>query len=151
MKKKIYPLILFTMLGFVYSQFATANPLPSNVTLPAGTLVLLETNEQLKSEVMTVGRIVKCRVIADVVVDGKVVIRTGAVATARVKRIQPTTYNESERLTLVALSAKAVDGQMIALSGTEQTTKGLMPNEPVRVHIGTPLNGNVVNNYSVCP
>lgn len=121
------------------------------VDLPLGTLVTLELTEQLKSEEMTVGRIVKCKVTADVVVDGKVVIRTGAVATARVVRIERTTYNEPEQLTLAAITAKAADGQMIALSGNEQTLKGRRPNEPMRVHIGTPLTGNVANNYDITP
>lgn len=151
MKKNIY--FLFALAIFLLAQpgFLNASPLTTNVDLPAGTLVLLEVNEQVKSEQMTVGRIIKCQVMADVVINGKIVIRTGAVATARVKRIKSNTYNEPEELTLTAISAKAVDGQMIALSGIEQTAKGAFPNEPVRLHIGTSLSANVTNNYRICP
>lgn len=82
-------------------------------------------------------------------VDGKIVIRTGAVATARVKKISPTTYNEAEQITITAFAAKAVDGQMIALNGVDQTIRGRMPNEPARIHIGCPLSAHVTNNYSI--
>ncbi len=129
---------------------SAANLPGCKVDLPAGAVVLLEVTEQLASEKVTVGQLVKCQVIADVVVDGKVVIRTGAVATARVKRIAPTTYNQAETLTLTAHSARAVDGQMIALHSGDQSIKGDFPNQPARVRIGTPLQANVVNNYQIC-
>ncbi|MCB9264988.1 MAG: hypothetical protein H6558_08185 [Lewinellaceae bacterium] len=145
-------LITLAILGGWNAGFSsTPNPtaLFFAVGLPAGTQVFLEIIEQADSEKMTVGRILRCRVAADVVVDGHIVIRTGAVATARVKKILPTTYNEAEQITIAAFSAKAADGQMIALNGVEQAIRGRMPNEPARIHIGTPLMGHVVNNYSI--
>ncbi|MCO6479428.1 MAG: hypothetical protein J5I94_22530 [Phaeodactylibacter sp.] len=146
--------ILFTILTVLggWNAGFSSSPMPAvfhNVTLPAGAQILLEVNEQVDSEKMTVGRVIKCRIAADVVVDGKVVIRTGAVAAARVKRIMPTTYNEAEQITITAFAAKAADGQMIALNGIEQTIKGQMPNEPASIHIGLPLTAHAANNYTI--
>ena len=150
MKKSIITTLVLTVFALFNSLQAHNNPINcAKAELPSGTLVNLEIIEQVQSNKVTVGHLVKCRITTDVVVDGKVVIRTGAVATARVSAIAPTTYNEGEKITLRAINAQAADGQIIALNGTEQTVKGRLPNQAVTAHIGTPLNAHVTNNCKI--
>ncbi|MBV6654298.1 MAG: hypothetical protein KI786_11105 [Mameliella sp.] len=150
MKNFIITTLLLGLFSFT-NQLEAHTPvdLSCTIELPNGTLVSLETTEQIQSNKMTVGRIIKCKITTDVVVDGKVVIRTGAIAYARVTRITPTTYNGPEQVTLSAINAQAVDGQIIALNGIEQTFKGRLPGQPMNVYIGTPLSAHVTNNYEV--
>lgn len=150
MKNFIITTLLLGLFSFT-NQLEAHTPvdLSCTIELPNGTLVSLETTEQIQSNKMTVGRIIKCKITTDVVVDGKVVIRTGAIAYARVTRITPTTYNGPEQVTLSAINAQAVDGQIIALNGIEQTFKGRPPGQPMNVYIGTPLSAHVTNNYEV--
>lgn len=150
MKKSIITTLVLTVFALFNSlQANTPTMNCAKAELPSGTLVNLEIIEQVQSNKVTVGHLVKCRITTDVVVDGKVVIRTGAIATARVRAIVPTTYNEGEKITLRAINAQAADGQMIALNGTEQTIKSRLPNQPAIAHIGTPLNAHVTNNYEI--
>jgi hypothetical protein len=150
MKNLIITTLILGLFSFTNQLEAHTPVTPCNkIELPNGTLVSLETTEQVQSNKMTVGRIVKCKITTDVVVDGKVVIRTGAIAHARVTRITPTTYNGPEQITLSAINAQAADGQIIALNGVEQTFKGRLPGQPMMVYIGTPLSAHVANNYEV--
>ncbi len=150
MKNLIITTLILGLFSFTNQLEAHTPVTPCNkIELPNGTLVSLETTEQIQSNKMTVGRIVKCKITTDVVVDGKVVIRTGAIAHARVTRITPTTYNGPEQITLSAINAQAADGQIIALNGVEQTFKGRLPGQPMNVYIGTPLSAHVTNNCDI--
>ncbi len=120
-----------------------------NKTLPAGTLVILESSERIDSDAATVGKTVVFRVRTNVVVDGKVVIATGAIALGRVKNIRKATYNNKEEITLELLYAQAVDGQQIPLNGTEQTYKGQFPGESVSVEPGQMITATVMNNTEI--
>ncbi|MBV6441701.1 MAG: hypothetical protein DYG98_15995 [Haliscomenobacteraceae bacterium CHB4] len=139
------------LLAFAASAFASA-PLPSskgNKTLPAGTLVILETTEKIASDQVTVGKTLLFRVRMNVVVDGKTVIATGALAVGRVKSIARATYNNPEEITLEVLYAQAVDGQQVALNGAEQTYRGTFPNESTAVEPGQTITATVMNNIQI--
>lgn len=118
-------------------------------TLPSGTLVMLETTEKISSDAVTVGKILLFRVRTNVVVDGKVVITTGAIAMGRVKSITPTTYNNPEEIAFEVTYAQAVDGQQVALNGAEQTYKGRFSRESVVVEPGQMIVGTVMNNINI--
>ena len=141
---------LATLIAFFFSTAAQATP-PGNPckTLPAGTLVMLETTEKISSDAVTVGKTLVFRVRTNVVVDGKVVISTGAIAIGRVKNITPATFNLPEEITFEVTYAQAVDGQQIALNGAEQTYKGRFSRESVVVEPGQMITGTVMNNTNI--
>lgn len=139
------------LLAFAGSAFATA-PQPllnGGKTLPAGTLVILETTEKIASDHVTVGKTLLFRVRMNVVVDGKTVIASGALAVGRVKSIARATYNNPEEITLEVLYAQAVDGQQVALNGAEQTYRGMFPNESMVVEPGQTITATVMNNIQI--
>lgn len=119
------------------------------VTLDAGTLVMLENTEQFNSDEVTVGKVLKFRVTANVVVNGKTAITTGAIAVGRVKAIEENTYNYPERITITLMSAQAVDGQQVPLNGMEQTFSGRFPGEGVTVETGQSILAMVMNNMEI--
>jgi hypothetical protein len=88
-------------------------------TLPAGTMVYLELAEQLRSQKMTVGRIVKFTVKMNVKVGGDVFVRSGTLAVGRIKSIERNSYNDPEEVNIEITSVQAVDGTMVDLNGTE--------------------------------
>lgn len=143
-------ILFFAMIAGFAAKSATPAPHCHNwVTLPAGTMVMLETNEKFSSDQSTVGKVLKFRVTTDVRVDGKVLIATGAIAVGRVKAIEQTTYNNPETITITLLSAQAVDGQQVALNGMEQTFAGQFPNQGVTVEVGQAIIAMVMNNTEI--
>lgn len=137
---------------FSLSIFSFANgPIEctNNIDLCAGTQVVLETGTRLNSRTATVGQLIKCKVKTNVVVDGQIVVRTGATALARISKIQDYTYNEAESISIVPISVQAVDGQQLALHGGEQTIKGQFPNQHMELLPHTLLLGSIMNNYTI--
>ncbi len=122
---------------------------PECITLPTGTLVLLETAERTASDRATIGKQVLFRVRANVVVDGQVVIRTGALALGRVKSIRKNTYNFPESLVLEVTAVQTVDGRLVALHGNEQTFTGLFPGESMQVEPGQTMTASLMNNETI--
>lgn len=118
-------------------------------TLKAGTLVMLESTETINSHTMTIGQLVQFKVKTNVYAEGKLVIRTGALALGRVKSVQKATYNHPAQMTIELTSVQAIDGQSIALNGTEQTLKGAYRNQGMSIHQGTMVSANVMNDQCV--
>ena len=148
MKPIFLLLSFFHILNFSPANSSTANDC-EQVELPAGTTIILETNERLSSDLATVGQLIRCKVKTDIVVEGKAVIRTGAQAIARVSKIQKNTYNEPESIIITAISVQATDGQQLAIHGIEQSIKGQFPNQGVEIKPNTLLSGSIANNYQV--
>lgn len=138
-------LILLSLAASLAAKSQTNTP----KVLPAGTLVLLETTEKVASDQVTVGKTLLFRVRMNVVVDGKVVISSGALAVGRVKSISRATFNHPEEITLEVQYAQAVDGQQIALNGAEQTYRGTFPNESTFVEPAQTITGTVMNNTCI--
>ncbi len=147
--KNIFSLCL-TLLSLSTSLAAKSQPLNAK-TLPAGTLVLLETTERIDSYRATVGKTLTFRVRTNVVVDGKTVIASGALAIGRVKSISRTTFNNPEEITLEVLYAQAVDGQQVALNGAEQSYRGVFAGESVIVEPAQTITATVMNNTEIHP
>lgn len=118
--------------------------------LPAGTLVLLETSESLDASRLTIGQLLQFKVKTDVRIDGVVVIRTGAMATGRVKRLKNGSYNTPGSIFIEVTSVQSVDGQQVSLNGTEQELKGYHPGEAAKVNLGTAISATVTNDTTVC-
>lgn len=138
---------LFTLVGTL--QLNALTPPPPPETLPSGTFVFLELIEKVNSDQATVGKVLMFRVRTNVVVNGKTVITTGAMAIGKVKSIQETTYNIPEQITLTVTSVQAVDGQQVALNGIEQTFIGQFSGEGVTVEPGQPIIAGVMNNIDI--
>jgi hypothetical protein len=130
--------------------FAAPSPAPlKKCTLPAGTLVILQTNESGASDAATVGKLINFTVQTDVMAEKEVVIRTGALAIGRVKAIQPATFNSAAQLTIELQHVQAVDGQMISLNGNEQTIQGAFPNQGAGFNPGAMITAQVMNTVEI--
>lgn len=151
MKKTITKIILLTILITSFSNVrgTSLDLLPQNVLVRAGTLVTLETAEKIYSDQATIGQIIKFSVLMNVVVDGRVVISSGALAIGRVKSLKKTTYNLPEEITIELTSVQAVDGQQIVLNGDEQTYKGKFTGEGTYIMPGRTITAKIMNNYTI--
>lgn len=156
---KMYMLFTFAItIISIQLSFANAFPISHDnctfdhgrkITLPAGTMILMELAEQIESDRMTIGQLVKFKVTTDVVVDGKVAIRTGAFAYGRVKSISTTTYNHAEEINFEVTSVQSVDGQQIALNGAEQIIKGAYSGQGSSAKLGTTITATVMNDMEI--
>lgn len=120
-------------------------PLPKKVTLPAGTLVLLETTSNLKTDQATVGMIIPFRVTTNVIIDGEVVITSGTAAVGRVKHITPSTYNDPAVIGVEVKHVQSVDGQQVILSTNPIDIQGQFPSQGGTIQVGTVVTSNVMN------
>ena len=128
---------------------AVAPIFPNSTKVPAGTLVLLETAEKFSTDQATVGKQLQFKVRTNVVVDKKVVIATGALAIGRIKSLSESTYNNPAEVTIELQYVQAVDGQMLALDGDEQTIKGMYTGEGTTVEPGKVIVARIMNNTKV--
>jgi hypothetical protein len=120
-----------------------------DVTLSAGTVILLETNEKIQSGQVTVGKTVQFKVRTNVMAQGRVAIRSGALAAGRVKAIEPYTHNSPEEIRIELLYVQAVDGQMVPLNGNEQTMRGQFAGQDAAIDLGISITANVTNNTEI--
>ena len=102
-----------------------------DVTLNAGTLVMLETAERVSSEQLTVGKVLQFKVTMNVMAEGK------------------STYNEPEAIRIEMMHVQAVDGQMVALNGNEQTIRGRYKGEAATLDTGTAITANATNDIVI--
>ena len=119
------------------------------VTLQSGTLVMCELNETFDSDRATIGKMLSFKVIADVRVNNRVAIRTGAMATGRVKGLTRATYNNPASVTIELTSVQTADGQFIALGGGEQTMAGVYTGQGMTVYTGTRISAQITNQTDV--
>ena len=123
--------------------------LKKKVTLPAGTLVMLETAESFPSDQLTIGKNLQFKVRMDVMAENWIAIPTGAIALGRVKALNTATFNSPAEVTIELQYVQAVDGQMIALNGNEQTIKGTYPGEGTAVEAGATITAQVMNTIEI--
>lgn len=155
--KHLFTLCLFSLLTLC-SIHAQEDPLPvsmpkgifdHDITLQAGTLVLLETNEKVQSSQVTVGKTLQFRVRTHVMAQGRVAIRSGALAIGRVKAIMPHTFNSPAEIRIELLHVQAVDGQMIPLNGNEQTIKGQLPGQDASIEVSMAITAHITNTVEI--
>ena len=129
--------------------FSVKGLFSDKATLTSGALVLLETAEYLTSDQVTVGKIIQFRVRTNVIAEKEIVIRTGALAVGRVKAIEPSTYNNPEEIRIELQYVQAVDGQMVPLSGQEQSLRGQFSGQGTTVEVGTSITAYVMNDITI--
>lgn len=115
------------------------------VEVPAGTMVQFKLTESITSDAVSTGQHVQLMVDMNVVKDGKVIIKSNAIATGRIKAVKKGTINCKESLTLEVISVQAVDGQQIPLNGQEQTFISTAPGQTLTLHAGKTLLGYFKN------
>lgn len=91
------------------------------VSIPPGTRVLLRLEETVSPETKNVGDSVSLSVVSDVVVDGKVVIASGALATGEVVvSTKSGVLGKAAEIAFQVTSVTAVDGKSIPLRATKR-------------------------------
>jgi len=92
----------------------------ADVVIPDDTTVYLATAETVigKKSKTSVGQVIRARVWRDVVVDGQIVIRGGAPATAKVAHIKNRgMFGIKGEMSLAAVNTTTIDGQTVYLTG----------------------------------
>ncbi|WP_310398172.1 hypothetical protein [Hymenobacter sp.] len=98
---------------------------PARTVLKAGTLVVLETTTLLSSRDAQTGQTVGLRVKYDVMVSGRAVIKAGASGSAQVTSAeQRKGMGKEGSLAIKPTVVQAVDGQMVPLTGSGNTSAG---------------------------
>lgn len=121
----------------------------SQIILRSGTVVTAEVIEELNSTDLEVGNFVRLEVRGDVRVNGKVVIRDGAMAEGKVFSIRKDCQNCQHQLQVTLESAQAVDGQRIRLRGPARKATGRCNACDARINIGTTLTANVLSDANI--
>lgn len=95
------------------------------VTLRAGTPVVVETVQTLNAKNLSEGQTVSVRVKYNVVVSRQTVVAAGALGNATVAEIvKPGMFGRAGRIELQVQSIQAVDGQQVLVSGMAMIAEG---------------------------
>jgi hypothetical protein len=124
------------------------------VTLIAGTPVVCSVAENFTSDEKEEGNVVKMIVEDDVVADGQFVIRKNAIAEGRVLKLSRANNcrscpDQKHRVEIELLTAKAVDGQKIALNCRTILVRGKCPKCPAEVNTTLRIEGYVQSNTRI--
>lgn len=149
--------------------FSVSQVSAQDLIIRGGTSIAFETVNPLSSRTAYTGGVVDLRVLSDVVVDGQVVINSGAIAKGTVVNASKATIlGIGGSLTIEPVSVNAVDGTYIPLSGASRSAVGasktvlavvcgilssgiglIIPGEQAYIPAGTILNATVVTNTPV--
>ena len=128
--------------------FSLGNLFHCKRDLRAGTPIFLETLDAVATENAVHGQPISFRVRENVQVEGHVVVAAGALAKGRVKSIEPSTYNQPEKIQLEALYVQAVTGEQVPLTG-EASWVGEYPNQGMALPPGALLSAQVLNDLAI--
>ncbi|MEN0046329.1 MAG: hypothetical protein AAF806_04615 [Bacteroidota bacterium] len=155
-------IFFFSSFFFNHTASATPNPIANHVSLscaviiPAGTIVSLELNQRINSEVVEVGQTVSLRVRYNVIVNNKVVIRTGAIAEGRITDVNKacdscgSCQDDCSEVTVEVQNVQAVTGERIYLEGTPHRMRGNCCGKGATIiRQGTRMEGTVRDNVRV--
>ena len=91
-----------------------------SIQIPIGTSVVLKTVTTLTPEQYKIGDTVNLAVVSDVIVNGKVVIKAGAMATGEINSSKvPGMVGSPAQIGLTLRSVRAVDGTSVLLTGSK--------------------------------
>lgn len=107
------------------SVFAPTSFAQKQVTLKAGTPVVLSTVESISSKTAVSGNVVDFKVVSDVVAEGNVVIPAGTIAKGQVSSVsKASALGKGGELSISVSSINGVDGSLIPLSGATVSASG---------------------------
>ena len=118
-------LFLFAISGSVFAATPIA-PITEDfqlITLRAGTVVSVELMEELNPHHLSAGNAIDLMVRTNVVVNGKVVIATGAIAEGMVKKVVAGCNGDCTEVTITVENVQAVDGQRVYLRSVPHVMK----------------------------
>lgn len=120
-KKRTFKfLAVFTLVVMFGSFLASGIVAAEQYTVPSGTLVSVKTTSEISPENVAVGDKVDLVVVDNVIINGKVIIKAGAPATAEVTMVQKKgIVGAAAKIGITLLNAKAVNGGLVPLSGTK--------------------------------
>lgn len=161
-KRKLKSLILLLVLltsefgvGFSFGMISLSNDnLQLMTILRAGTVVSLTTNEEIQFDEVQVGNTLDFFVRSNVVVNGSIVIASGAIAEGWVKNITTSCGGHCSKITITAESVQTVDGQRIFVRSIpyiiEKDCCGRRKKRTVTViPIGTNVSARVLNDVVI--
>ena len=139
-------------LRFLAISAAAAPPFlgtENGISLWAGTPVVLELNQNLNLEPSSEGNVVRLKVVQDVIVNGKILIRSGVAAYGRVRRIERCSDADCTAFFIVAESVAAVDGQMINLNSIEAECRSFNTRRQKTNYQSPLVNATVLNTRQI--
>ncbi len=120
MLKKIQNSIMLKPVAFLLASsffFLSFKNIDGKVVLRAGTPVLLETNQTIVSDNLSVGQSIDFKVRFDVKTDNKLVVRAGSIAKGQVTRVSKSKGLGKEGYVEIQLkTVQTIDGQMVPLT-----------------------------------
>ena len=153
-----FALLFLVALGFApAANAATDATVPSAapadfniVILPGSTTVSLELNQHVSSYELETGHMLDFTVAQDVMVNGEVVIRTGAMAEGRVRSVKhPTQQSPFAEITIEVKSVTAVDGSRVNLAGNPHRVRARMYGAAAEVELITRLTARVQRDVEI--
>ncbi len=147
----LYCIYLCSLIGPVELHGQAAD---GSVTLPAGTVISLYTNETIDSGSAEIGHTVDLFVRSQVNVSGNVIINTDAIGTAIVRVVEKACSSrcgfQEAKITIVPETVQTIDGQTIYLRGMPlaRTGDGYKHTE-AEITVGTLLSARVLNNTKI--
>ncbi len=156
MKKLIVNLFAFVMLTVANTTFAT-NPTLDDalITLPAGTVVSLQLNEEVNSDDFFVGNTIDFMVRSNVTVNGQVLIAAGTFAEGTITSVKNSCKGQCPEITISVENVQAVDGQRVNLNSKPHKVKARCCNscgkqgEQAVIQIGTGISARVMDNTTI--
>ena len=105
--------------------FAPVSFAQKQVTLKAGTPVILATVQTLSSKTVFSGNTVDFKVVSDVIVDGNVVIPAGTIAKGQALNVsKASALGKGGELSVGINTINAIDGTLVPLSGANISASG---------------------------
>ena len=149
-----FRLFVFAFLCFTFSSPSYAVPpqykaTKNTVSLWAGTIVMLELVQKLENNSISVGNIVRLKVVEDVVINNKVLIRAGVAAYGRVRRIELCNNDNCTEIFIVAENVTAVDGQSVSLGGIEQSFRASLSQKKKKTYTASLVSATVLNTRQI--
>ena len=145
-------LFMTLCLGSTFAHSVSFDVERALITLRAGTAVSVELNEELDPNDLSVGNAIDLMVRSNVIVNGKVVIASGAIAEGIVKKVNRGCKGDCTSITITVESVQAVDGQRIYLRSVPHIMKADCCNgqqsTPV-LSIGTKISSRVLNDVKI--
>jgi hypothetical protein len=119
------------------------------VTLKSSTAILCELNQRVSLDEVKEGSTITFKVRANVMAEGKIVIRTNALAIGRVRYIKTSSFNDKAEIGIELRQVKAVDGQMVELDANLEVLVGDFSNEGVTAMPVKNITAQVMNDIDI--
>lgn len=119
------PLVSFLLLATLSLPLRAGTP--SDISVPAGTLITLELPETIstKGRAYSEGESIAFMVTSDVIIDGKVVVKGGSMGEGIITEYKKQKgLGQEGHIKIVAVNVRAVDGSVLLLSHNEISNSG---------------------------